>query len=239
MCVCTRAYVCGFVCVSGLSRAMTLSSSDTQSGWRVEWGRHEGNSSRGKEGLFMVPYFLSQHPLLSRGKSIPKVKGHPGGIPFVFYAMPYMFSPMQGVCFCLPWKSVHFSLCAHQNIWSHWFFLELTQVWVLDSAVVSLLCSISFAARNSMTGNPSRKRKVIHSVQWRQRSVLASHQHNNTALCVQSTVHSLVWVLLKGKWLSQFLGWLWLLVQQKRLQPVTKMLLNWAKLYLSAKLHCL
>lgn len=47
----------------------------------------------------MVPYFLSQHPLSSRGKSIPKVKGHPGGIPFVLSAMPYMFSPVC-VCFC-------------------------------------------------------------------------------------------------------------------------------------------
>lgn len=40
----------------------------------------------GEEGLFMVPYFLSQHPLWSWGKSIPKVKGQPGGIPFVLPA---------------------------------------------------------------------------------------------------------------------------------------------------------
>lgn len=43
----------------------------------------KGISSRGKDELFMVPYFLSQHPLSSWGKSIPKVKGHSGGIPFV------------------------------------------------------------------------------------------------------------------------------------------------------------
>lgn len=37
-------------------------------------------------------YFLSQHPLSSRGKSIPKVKGHPRSIPFVPSPMPYMFN---------------------------------------------------------------------------------------------------------------------------------------------------
>lgn len=42
-----------------------------------------GWNGGGEEGLFMVPYFLSQHPLSSRGKSIPKVKGQPEGIPFV------------------------------------------------------------------------------------------------------------------------------------------------------------
>lgn len=47
----------------------------------------------GKERLFMVPYFLSQHPLSSRGKSIPKVEGHSGGIPFV--------QPCVCVCFYL------------------------------------------------------------------------------------------------------------------------------------------
>lgn len=39
----------------------------------------------------MVPYFLSQHPLSSRGKSIPKVKGQPRGIPFVLPAVPCVF----------------------------------------------------------------------------------------------------------------------------------------------------
>lgn len=55
----------------------------------------------GKERLFMVPYFLSQHPLSSRGKSIPKVEGHSGGIPLVqpcvcvcvsIYALPFLSS---------------------------------------------------------------------------------------------------------------------------------------------------
>lgn len=45
----------------------------------------------------MVPYSLSQHPLSSWGKSIPKVKGLPGGIPFVLFATPYMFSPVCAV----------------------------------------------------------------------------------------------------------------------------------------------
>lgn len=37
----------------------------------------------GRKELFTVPYFLSQHPLSSRGKSIFGVKGHTGGILFV------------------------------------------------------------------------------------------------------------------------------------------------------------
>lgn len=81
------------VCFSGLRHVMTLSLSDTH---KAAEGKNEEDvketAQGGKEGLFTVPYFLSQHPLSSRGKSIPKVKGHPGGIPFVPSAMPYMLN---------------------------------------------------------------------------------------------------------------------------------------------------
>lgn len=79
-----------------LRRVMTPSSSQTNAHSKKkkegERGRHEGSSQREEEELFTVHYFLSQHPLSSRGKSIPKVKGHPGSIPFVPSPMPYMFS---------------------------------------------------------------------------------------------------------------------------------------------------
>lgn len=56
-------------------------------------------TARGGVGLLTVPYFLSQHPLSSRRKSTPKVKGHPGGISFVLSSC--MFSTLDGCFFFL------------------------------------------------------------------------------------------------------------------------------------------
>lgn len=93
--MCVSACVCVFVPLSAqtCNDPVVIRHTHTHCSLGKEWGRHEGNSSRGKEGLFMMPYFLSQHPLSSRGKSIPKVKGHPGGIPFVLSALLCTFGP--------------------------------------------------------------------------------------------------------------------------------------------------
>lgn len=63
-----------------LKRVMTLASSDCEESDRED---AKEIALGGRKELFTVPYFLSQHPLSSRGKSIPGVKGHAGGILFV------------------------------------------------------------------------------------------------------------------------------------------------------------
>lgn len=99
----------------------------------------------------MVPYFLSQHPLSTRGKSISKVKGQPGGIPFVLSATPYVFSP---VCMCFSNESVciSLSLCVHKKIWSHQF-IELSIAGLLPVVFTSL-------SSYSMSKHLFRKQKV-------------------------------------------------------------------------------
>lgn len=132
----------------------------------------------------MVPYFLSQHPLSSRGKSIPKVKGHPGGIPFVFSLPCRICSALRGVFLSIMKACAFLSFCCSPKYLVSLICFELIQVQVLNSRLVSLLCSPFLAVRHWMKGSPSRERKVSCSVQWRRRSVLVSHQYNNTALYV-------------------------------------------------------
>lgn len=83
---------------------MALSSDTQDENWNEEDMR-ETARGKGEEGLVTVPYFLSQHPLASRGKSIPKVKGQPGGIPFVLSARPYK-SSLPKRCVCM-WVHLH------------------------------------------------------------------------------------------------------------------------------------
>lgn len=91
----------------------THTAAEERNGWGG--GGHEGNSSRGKEGLFMVPYFLSQHPLSSQGKSIPKGQGSPWRHFFCSQCHAVYVQPC--VCACVH-VSLALSPLVHKNVWS-------------------------------------------------------------------------------------------------------------------------
>lgn len=83
------------------------------------WNKEDvKRTARGGEGLLTVPYFLSQHPLSSRGKSTPKVKGHPEGISFVLSAVPYVFNH-GWMSFFSRQKTLLFLQFSSQNNTSH------------------------------------------------------------------------------------------------------------------------